>query len=137
MDDIRLSNGVRIPDAELQWTFLPSGGPGGQHANRAASKVMLRFDPASSAAFDHDTRTRLLDRVGGMMVVTVDDSRSQWRNRRIARRRLRERIERAIAPSPPERKAARPSRAAAEQRLEEKRQRSERKRLRRRPEVDD
>ncbi len=137
VDDIRLPNGSTIPADELQWTFLPSGGPGGQHANRAATKVVLRFDPASSTTFDAATRTRVLDRVGGMITITVDDSRSQWRNRRIAKRRLRERVERAMAPAPPARKPTRPSRAAAEQRLEDKRRRSERKRLRKRPELDD
>lgn len=137
MNDLRIGDDITIPGSELDWTFLPSGGPGGQHANRAASKVVLRFDPLSSTAFDDATRTRLLDRVGGLISVTVDDSRSQWRNRQIAKHRLRERIEAAIAPEPPQRKATRPSRAAAHRRLEEKRLRSERKRLRKRPELED
>jgi ribosome-associated protein len=137
MDDLKLSEGFTIPGDELQWTFLPSGGPGGQHANRAATKVVLRFDPASSTAFDAMTRARILDRVGGLMAVVVDDTRSQWRNRQIALRRLREEIESAIAPEPPPRKPTRPSRLSDETRLEEKHRRSERKQLRKPPDVDD
>lgn len=137
MDDLKISDSVTIPGDELAWTFLPSGGPGGQHANRAATKVVLRFDPASSTAFDATTRARMLDRVGGLMSVVADDTRSQWRNRQIARQRLREQIESAIAPEPPPRKPTRPSRLSDEKRLEEKRRRSERKELRKPPDVDD
>lgn len=137
MDDLRITDSITIPADELEWSFLPSGGPGGQHANRSATKVVLRFDPAMSSAFDAATRARILDRVGGMISVVADDTRSQWRNRRLARERMRDRIEEAIAPEPPPRKQTRPSRESDEQRLEEKRRRSEQKRLRRPPEVED
>ena len=135
--DLRINDEITIPERELDWTFLPSGGPGGQHANRTASKVVLRFDPASSSAFDQPTRTRVLDRVGGVISVTVDDSRSQWRNRQIARERLSERIEDAIALEPPGRKATRPSRASAQRRVDGKRLRARVKRLRKPPTLED
>lgn len=137
MDDLKISDDVTIPSDELEWTFLPSGGPGGQHANRAATKVVLRFDPASSSAFDAVTRARMLDRVGGLLSVVADDTRSQWRNRQIARQRLRQEIEAAIAPEPPPRKPTRPSRQSDEQRLEEKHRQSKRKELRKPPDLDD
>lgn len=137
MDDLRISEGVTIPAAELEWTFLPSGGPGGQHANKAATKVVLRFDPASSVAFDGLTQARILDRVGGLISVVADDTRSQWRNRQIARQRMREVLEQAIAPEPPPRKPTRPSRTSDEKRLEEKRRQSERKAQRQPPDLDD
>jgi ribosome-associated protein len=137
MDDLRITDDVTIPADELQWTFLPSGAPGGQHANRSATKVVLRFDPASSSAFDAVTRARILDRIGGMISVVADDTRSQWRNREIATHRLRQKIEEAIAPEPPPRTPTRPSRQSDEERLEEKHRQSERKRLRQPPDVDD
>ena len=137
MDDLRINDDIIIPAGELDWTFLPSGGPGGQHANRAASKVVLRFDPMSSTAFDQPTRTRLLDRVGGVISVSVDESRSQWRNRQIAMERLRRRVEEAIAVEPPERKPTRPSRASAQRRLDQKRLRARVKRLRKPPRLED
>lgn len=138
VDDLRVSQDITIPAKELDWTFLPSGGPGGQHANRASSKVVLRFDASSSDAFDEAARVRLIDRLADSVIsVTVDESRSQWRNRQIARRRLRERIESALAPDPPPRRATKPSRRADQRRLKTKRLRSERKRLRKRPNLED
>ena len=138
MDDLRVSQDITIPAKELDWTFLPSGGAGGQHANRASSKVVLRFDASSSDAFDEAARMRLLDRLADLVIsVTVDESRSQWRNRQIARRRLRELIESALAPDPPPRRATKPSRRADQRRLKTKRLRSEQKRLRKRPNFED
>ena len=138
MDDLRINADLSIPAKELDWTFLPSGGPGGQHANRASSKVVLRFDASSSDAFDEASRVRLLDRLADSVIsVTVDESRSQWRNRQIARRRLRKRIESALAPDPPPRRATKPSRRADQRRLKTKRLRSEQKRLRKRPNLED
>jgi len=138
MDDLRLSNDLVIPAAELDWTFLPSGGPGGQHANRSATKAVLRFDIADSSAFDDETRGRLLERMTESVVaVTVDESRSQWRNRQIARHRLRDRLEEALAPEAPSRRPTKPSRRVRLRRLDTKRAQSRKKALRRRPDVED
>ncbi len=138
MDDLRISDDITIPAAELEWTFLPSGGPGGQHANRASTKVVLRFDVGGSGAFDDNARRRLLARLSEPAIaVSVDESRSQWRNRQIARRRLRERLEAALAPEPPERKQTRPSRSMRRRRLDAKRARSQQKALRKPPELED
>lgn len=138
MDDLRLADGLTITASELEWTFLPSGGPGGQHANRAASKVVLRFDAEASRAFDEATRRVLLDRLHEPVIsVTVDESRSQWRNRQIARRRLRQRLEAALAPEAPRRKPTRPGRLAKQRRLDAKRARSQKKALRKPPDLED
>jgi ribosome-associated protein len=138
MDDLRVSDDVTIPAGELEWTFLPSGGPGGQHANRASSKVVLRFDVAASTAFDQMGRDRMLGRLADPVIsVTVDESRSQWRNRQIARRRLKERVEAALAPDALPRKATTPTGSARRRRLEEKRAQSQKKALRRPPQPED
>lgn len=138
MDDLRISAELIVPAAELDWTFLPSGGPGGQHANRAASKVVLRFDVAASKAFDDATRRLVLERLRQPVIsVTVDESRSQWRNRQIARRRLRERIDAALAPPAPPRRLTKPSRGSEQRRLESKRAQSQKKALRKPPDAQD
>jgi ribosome-associated protein len=138
MDGLRLSDNTSIPASELEWTFLPSGGPGGQHANRASSKVVLRFDAEASTAFDEATRDYLLGRLREPVIsVSVDESRSQWRNRQIARRRLRERLDAALAPEPPPRRPTKPSRSAAQRRLNAKRAQAEKKALRKPPDVQD
>lgn len=134
--DLTLRRGHVIPGAELEWSFGPSGGPGGQHANRAHTRTVLRFDVADSMAFDDSTRQRLLDRVESPVVVTVDEHRSQWRNRQVARRRLSELLDDALKPDPPRRRATKPSRGAKQRRLDSKRRRSETKRLRRKPNVE-
>src|SRR5881275_1803506 len=64
--------GVREED--LVETFARSSGPGGQHVNKVSTAVTLRHMPSGLA-------------------VTVQDSRSQATNRRIARERLAAAIE--------------------------------------------
>lgn len=126
-----------LPRDELQWRFAPAGGPGGQHANRASTKVELRFDVAASRAFDEETKTRILDRLDNpVIVITVDETRSQWRNRMLAQQRLLDRLAAVATPPPPRRKPTKPTRAAQRRRLTRKRRRSEMKRLRRRPETE-
>lgn len=133
-DDLLVGRYV-IPDAELRWTFGPSGGPGGQHANRAHTRAELRFDLAESAAFPGEVRARITEALGiddGVVLVVVDESRSQWRNRQTARRRLSERLQEAMVPPTP-RRPTKPTRASKRRRLDDKKARSQTKRLRRRP----
>ncbi|HEX5630592.1 MAG TPA: aminoacyl-tRNA hydrolase, partial [Acidimicrobiia bacterium] len=52
-----------IPPDELRWHFDTSGGPGGQHANRSATRVELSWDLSSSAAVPEEVRRRLLERL--------------------------------------------------------------------------
>lgn len=138
MDDLVVSETVTIPATELSWRFDPSGGPGGQHANKSSTRVELLFDIGASAALDASSRSRIIENLGaqltaGVLTVRVGDSRSQWRNRQMARRRMAETLRNALRPPQPKRRPTRPSRAARERRLAEKRTRSETKRMRRRP----
>lgn len=137
-DDLAVGARHVIPARELEWTFGPSGGPGGQHANRSNTRAELRFDLGASEVFGPEVKERMLARLahhGGVVTVIADESRSQYRNRSIARKRLAERLRSAMVPAPT-RRATRPSRAQREKRLADKHRRSERKRLRRPPEQD-
>ncbi len=141
MDDLPIGDRFVIPANELIERFETSGGPGGQHANRSATRVVLSFDVAASETVDPDAKRRIVEKLGPRLrdgVVTVDagESRSQWRNRQAARRRLRELLEEALRPEPPPRRPTRPGAAARRRRLEEKRARGEVKRLRRRPDIE-
>lgn len=127
--------GLVIPESELDWSYDTPGGPGGQHANRAATRVTLAFDVSASLSLPEDARRRLLD-LGPVVRVTVDDTRSQWRNRALARRRLTEVLEEALRPRRA-RRPTNPTHASRRRRLEHKRQRGMLKRLRRRPGHDD
>ncbi len=135
-DDLEVGR-YRIPAVELEWSFGTSGGPGGQHANRSNTRAELRYDLARSEVFPEATREWMIRRLGnrvsdGTVIVTADESRSQWRNRSIARKRLAEHLEDAMR-RPTPRKKTRPTRASQRRRLEEKRARSDKKRMRRRP----
>jgi ribosome-associated protein len=135
-DDLVVVRGVRIPRGELQVSFGPSGGPGGQHANRSNTRVELRFDVATSAAFGPGQRQRVLDRLGPEVRIVVDEERSQLRNRTIAEERLAERL-RAALHVERVRRPTKPSKASQRRRVAAKQRRGETKRQRRRPTSDD
>ena len=132
---VRVTPSLLIPVSELQFRFSPSGGPGGQHANKVSTRVELRFDVAGSPTLGPRQRARLLDRLGPEIRVVADDERSQIRNRAAAVERFRSRVADALHVDKP-RRPTRPSRGAKERRLADKRQRSERKRSRR-PDLED
>lgn len=134
MDDIRIGEYL-IPDSELEESFDTSGGPGGQHANRNETTVRLRFHIPSSS-LPESIRTRLIDRYGETIEVKATQSRSQFRNRAVARQQLKKRLEEGLE-KPARRRRTRPSGASKRKRVAKKRARGETKRLRQNPPVDD
>jgi ribosome-associated protein len=131
-DELVVTRSVRVPRSEVDVRFTTSGGPGGQHANRAASRVELRLDVESSSAFSEAQRAQVLERLGPVVRVVADDERSQIRNRAIAEERLVARLASALHVERP-RRPTRPSRGAVERRIAGKKRRSETKKQRRRP----
>lgn len=138
MSVIRVTRHIAINESEFEERFFRASGPGGQHVNKAATAVQLRFDVAHSSTLPDDVRQRLIDLAGnkvtddGVVVIDAQRFRSQRRNRRDARKRLVGLIRQA-AQKPKPRRKTKPSRASKERRLEEKRRRSKKKRLRRPP----
>ncbi|MGO8872450.1 MAG: alternative ribosome rescue aminoacyl-tRNA hydrolase ArfB [Acidimicrobiales bacterium] len=132
---VRVTSSLSIPPSELHFRFSPSGGPGGQHANKVATRAELRFDVAGSPSLGPRQRARLLERLGPEVRVVVDEERSQVRNRQLAVERLRQRLATALHVEAP-RRPTRPSRGAKERRLAAKRRLSERKQSRR-PDLDE
>ncbi|BAN02556.1 alternative ribosome rescue aminoacyl-tRNA hydrolase ArfB [Ilumatobacter coccineus] len=136
-DRLVVTDDVRIPPYELTESFSASGGPGGQHANKAATRVELSWDVTTSSAFRHEVqRARVRKRLGDVVRVVVDDERSQVRNRDIARQRLVDKVRGAVA-VPKRRRATKPTRGSQRRRLAAKSQRSELKQQRRSPRHDD
>jgi ribosome-associated protein len=127
---VRVNSSLRIPLAELQFRFAPSGGPGGQRANKVSTRVELRFDVAGSPTLGPRQRARLVERIGPELRIVADDERSQSRNRALAVERFRQRVAEALHVDPP-RRPTRPTRAAKERRLADKRRNAERKKNRR------
>jgi ribosome-associated protein len=135
-DDVRVSDRLTIPAAELSWRFSRSSGPGGQGVNTTDSRVELSWDLAGSELLPPSLRERALEQLGGRLVngvltITASEHRSQLRNREAAAARLAALVAGAIAPPPRARRATRPSRGSVERRIAEKKRRSQTKRNRR------
>ena len=135
-DDLIVTRSVRIPRHELQVSFSASGGPGGQHANKSATRVDLRFDIANSQAFSEAQRVRVIERLGDEVRVVVDDERSQLRNRALAEERLVARLQSALHVER-QRRATRPTKGSKDRRLKAKQHRGQIKQQRKRPNRDD
>lgn len=133
---LRVNRSLTIPRHELTWRATTSGGPGGQHANRTASRVEVSFDVEHSEVLGPRQRARLLEVLGPVVRAVSSSERSQARNRQLAMERLGRRLGAALAVAP-SRRPTRPTRGATERRLEEKRRRSSVKRQRRDSDRDD
>ena len=131
-----VSAGLVIPWAEITLHASRSGGPGGQNVNKVATKIEARWDVASSAAIDDETRGTLLERLAsridsrGRLRITSQRFRTQGANRKAALERLAALIAGALAPVA-SRRPTRPSRASKTRRLEAKKRRAAQKRERR------
>lgn len=133
----RYAMDFNIPASELRWRFGPSGGPGGQHANRSSTRAELTFDVEKSRAFDDAVRERIVAKIGPEVRITEDGSRSQATNRKRAVARLQAILAEASKPDPPPRRRTRPSRAARMRRLDAKAARGATKHHRRKPTPDE
>ena len=127
---LRVNRSLAVPMDEIGWRATTSGGPGGQHANRASSRVEVWFEVAASRTLGPRQRARLLERLGPVVRATAGDDRSQARNRQLALDRLADRLAAALRVDPPRRPTA-PTKGSKERRLAGKKRRSEVKRQRR------
>jgi len=127
-----------VPDAELEIRATRAGGPGGQHVNKASTRIEVVWDLRGSPSLTDEQRSRLLAKLEprldtrGRLRVVSDATRSQRRNLEAAIERLREIVRTGLVVPKP-RKRTRPSKAAIERRLESKRHQSTRKRNRTEP----
>ena len=133
---IPITANISISGHELKEKFIHSGGPGGQNVNKVATSVELRFDVRASTSLPVNIRTKLEKLAGsrltqnGVIVLVASRYRTQERNRTDARNRLIELITEAAKPSPPKRRATKPSKAAIKRRLDSKTKRGVIKKLR-------
>lgn len=133
---LRVSSSLAIPMEEVTWRATTPGGPGGQHANRTASRVEVRFDVEHSPTLGPRQRARLLEGLGPVVSASAGDARSQARNRQLALERLAERLAEGLR-VPRRRRPTMPTASARARRLEDKRRRAVTKQGRRQPRNDE
>ncbi len=125
---------------ELKFQAIRSGGPGGQHANKVSSKVVLFFDIRASAGLTNAEKERILAKINrrlnkqGILVLQCDETRSQHKNREKLTKRFLDLMQKSIQ-VPKKRRQTQPSKSSIEKRLKAKKLTAQKKETRKPPEL--
>jgi ribosome-associated protein len=137
-----VTENIRIPDNELQFTFVRSSGAGGQNVNKVNSKAVLRWPVTANRSLPKDVRHRFvlkyqqrINKIGDLLLVS-QKYRDQTRNVDDCLKKLSHMLL-TVAKAPIKRKATKPTAASKKRRVEVKRVTSVKKQLRRRPSADE
>jgi ribosome-associated protein len=131
-ESIRVTRSVSLHPDEIELRVSRSSGPGGQHANKAETRVEAVFDVEASASLSAAQKRRVVARAGPVLRAIAQDERSQARNRELAVERLVTKLAGALRVER-RRRPTRPTAASRERRLAEKRRRADVKRKRAAP----
>ena len=119
---LRITDTLAIQEWELSEQFTRSQGPGGQNVNKVETAVELRFEAERSPQLTPAVKARLRRLAGrrwtqdGAIVIRAEETRSQARNRELARARLVELVQAALV-VPRKRIATRPTAGSQRRRL--------------------
>ncbi|MFN3971597.1 MAG: alternative ribosome rescue aminoacyl-tRNA hydrolase ArfB [Gemmobacter sp.] len=119
---LRITDTLSLADWELSENFTRSQGPGGQNVNKVETAVELRFEAERSPHLSAPVKARLRKLAGrrwtdeGAIVIRAEETRSQARNREMARARLAEMIRAALV-APKRRVATKPTLGSQRRRL--------------------
>src|SRR3989442_12162266 len=115
---IRVTDAIALNDNEIEERFVRASGPGGQHVNKVATAVELRFNVAGSS-LPSDVKERVFALAGNRItkdrVLLIDsrEHRTQTQNRDAARARLVALLQQS-AKRPKKRNATKPAAAELE-----------------------
>ncbi|MDQ7916277.1 alternative ribosome rescue aminoacyl-tRNA hydrolase ArfB [Mesonia sp. MT50] len=125
---------------EVDFKAVLSGGPGGQHANKTSTKVVLSWSLENTQLFTEEEKERLQDKLSAKLTkeqvlqLSSDHSRSQHKNKEVVIKKFLKLIEQGLH-IPRKRKKTKPSKASKKKRLENKKRKSQLKVNRKKPKL--
>ena len=133
--NLNITQNLIIPSNEIQWRFSRSSGPGGQNINKVESQVeiILNIDQSKTLnAFQKNLLFRKLKNkiINGYICIKVKEERTQFKNRKLAIKKLTSILKDVIISEEKVRKFTRPSKSSQKRRVESKKKRGELKRKR-------
>jgi len=132
---IHINETLTIQEDELTFTASGAGGPGGQHVNKASTRITLWFDVENSPSLTAEQKARIAENLhtrinkNGMLRISAQRHRSQAANRQQTVEKFAELIEQALE-EPAKRKKTRVPRRSKKRRIEEKKHRGRKKQFR-------
>ena len=126
---------------ELQFKAVKSSGPGGQHVNKTATKVVIQFAVIPSEGLNEQEKRLIEKRLSnqinadGILTLSCSETRSQHRNRELGVLRLQQLLIEHLKVKKP-RKKTKPSKSAIEKRLRTKKHQALKKGHRKPPKIE-
>ena len=132
---IKVNTLINLDESELNFSFVKASGPGGQNVNKVATSVQLKFNVYKSANLPEEIKEKIIKNAGkkatskGNILIEAKRYRTQEKNKTDAIERLVKLISQS-AKVEKKRKRTKPTKAAAEKRIEVKKKKSSKKILR-------
>ncbi len=123
---------------ELKFKYVRSSGPGGQHVNKVASKVLVFFDLQKSDGLDTNEKNLIASKLSSrltndlVLIMECDENRSQIRNKEKVISRLISLLKKAAFVAK-KRLSTKPTKSSVKRKLEQKKRRGELKKNRMKP----